>query len=243
MYLERPNEATHKCGVRRVRRDFLDVLWKEAASLDEADWKSLARNKLEIFEEELHTAVEAGLSSPSATTLWTPSNAILYTFTIATTIGYGSLTPAHPSVRLLSLVYAGVACPLFALLLGDTTALVSAFANKVELVNKVSGALGGSKAVILALALYGLVGSVVLALIFPWTLQDSLYFVGATLTTIGFGDIVPEDSLVFMCFSIYFIVGLGVYGMYQDKMMETMSGLVDRWLTRYQPSNAKHHAD
>jgi len=231
MYLERPNEATHKCGVRRVRRDFLDILWHEAGSLEESEWKSLARNKLETFEEEIHTAVEAGLKSYSGSTVWTPSNSLLYTFTIATTIGYGSLTPSNPLVRLLSLAYAGIACPLFALLLGEISALILASAKKIFLVETISSSVSVRGAVAF-LVFYGLVGSTVVAVLFQWNLQDSLYFVGSTITTIGFGDIVPEDALIYLCLCLYFITGLAVYGFYQEKMMESMTGLIDRWLLR-----------
>ena len=38
--------------------------------------------------------------------------------------GYGSLTPAGPYVRLASLLYAALACPLAALLIGDMAGLI-----------------------------------------------------------------------------------------------------------------------
>ena len=42
--MEAGHEATHKCGVRRVSRDFVDALWVErSAAGNEAEWKSAAR--------------------------------------------------------------------------------------------------------------------------------------------------------------------------------------------------------
>jgi hypothetical protein len=39
-------------------------------------------------------AVEAGVSGSSGRRVWSQGNALLYCFTLATTIGYGHLTPA-----------------------------------------------------------------------------------------------------------------------------------------------------
>lgn len=53
----------------------------------EDDWKSLARNKLKIFEEELHSAHEAGLRSYSGLKAWTFINGVVYCMSVVTTIG------------------------------------------------------------------------------------------------------------------------------------------------------------
>ena len=73
--------------MKRVRRDFLDTLWNETKAMDESEWKSLARNKLIVFEEELHEAVEAGVVSYSGQRSWTLANAVMFSFTVASTIG------------------------------------------------------------------------------------------------------------------------------------------------------------
>jgi len=235
MYLERPTEAVHKCGVRRVRRDFLDNLWTEASTMDESDWKSLARNKLETFEQELHTAVEAGLNSYSSQNVWTPSNAILYTFTLSTTIGYGSLTPSSPWVRLLSILFAGLACPLFALLLADVSQLVQLFAQKACInLSTVTQTLA-------ALMAHCSFGSLLFAFLFNWSLEDCMYFIGSTVTTIGFGDIVPEDNFLFLCLGLYFITGLALYSLYQDAAMTWLSQVINKWFIR--SSASKQHLD
>lgn len=53
----------------------------------EDDWKSLARSKLHGFEEELHIAHEAGLTSYSGLKAWTFINGVVYCLTVVTTIG------------------------------------------------------------------------------------------------------------------------------------------------------------
>lgn len=80
-------ENYYKCGVKRVKRDFIDNLWIKSHNLREEDWKSLARNKLRTFEEELHTAHEAGMHTYSGQRSWSFLNAVVYCLTIITTIG------------------------------------------------------------------------------------------------------------------------------------------------------------
>lgn len=80
-------ETFYKCGVKRVKRDFLDSLWNYSHNLREDDWKSMARRKLMEFEEQLHTAHEAGMHTYSGQRSWTFLNAVVYCLTVITTIG------------------------------------------------------------------------------------------------------------------------------------------------------------
>ena len=74
-------------GVKRVRRDFIDVLWNETSEMGEHEWKSSARSKLIRFEDQLHEAVEAGIHTYSGQKAWSLGNALLYTFSVMTTTG------------------------------------------------------------------------------------------------------------------------------------------------------------
>jgi len=86
-FIEGAFETFYKCGVKRVKRDFLDSLWNYSHNLREDDWKSMARRKLMEFEEQLHTAHEAGLHSYSGQKSWSFLNAVAYCLTVITTIG------------------------------------------------------------------------------------------------------------------------------------------------------------
>ena len=81
-------ESLYKCGVKRVKRDFVDALWLKSHSLHEEDWKSMARRRLMEFEEQLHTAHEAGVRSYSGQKSWSFLNGVIYCLTVITTIGY-----------------------------------------------------------------------------------------------------------------------------------------------------------
>ncbi|CAH0555306.1 unnamed protein product [Brassicogethes aeneus] len=112
-------ENFYKCGVKRVKRDFIDQLWAKSHNLREEDWKSLARMKLRGFEDELHVAHEAGMTSYSGQRSWSFLNAVVYCITVVTTIGYGHIYPTTTTGRVLTIVYSIIGIPLFLIALTD----------------------------------------------------------------------------------------------------------------------------
>lgn len=79
-------EMFYKCGVKRVKRDFLDSLYSKRW-LSEDEWKSLARTKLMEFENQLYDAYDAGMTSYSGQKGWSFINSFIYSLTVVTTIG------------------------------------------------------------------------------------------------------------------------------------------------------------
>ncbi|RLU25550.1 hypothetical protein DMN91_001706 [Ooceraea biroi] len=118
-FIEGAFETFYKCGVKRVKRDFLDSLWNYSHNLREDDWKSMARKKLMEFEEQLHTAHEAGLHSYSGQKSWSFLNAVAYCLTVITTIGYGHISPSTNAGRAITIVYAIFGIPMFLIVLAD----------------------------------------------------------------------------------------------------------------------------
>lgn len=112
-------ETFYKCGVKRVKRDFLDSLWNYSHNMREDDWKSMARRKLMEFEEQLHTAHEAGMHSYSGQRSWSFLNAVVYCLTVITTIGYGHISPSTNTGRAITIVYAIFGIPMFLIILAD----------------------------------------------------------------------------------------------------------------------------
>lgn len=85
--LEGSFENAYKCGTRGVKRDFIESLWRGSHYMREDDWKSMARKKLFEFENQLHTAHEAGVTSYSGQRSWNFMNSFVYCLTLITTIG------------------------------------------------------------------------------------------------------------------------------------------------------------
>ncbi|CAH2984960.1 unnamed protein product [Chilo suppressalis] len=112
-------ENTFKCGSRSVKRDFIEALWRGSHYLREDDWKSLARNKLHEFENQLQTAFEAGVTSYSGQRSWNFMNSFVYCLTLISTIGYGHIAPKTTYGRAATIVYAVIGIPLFLIVLAD----------------------------------------------------------------------------------------------------------------------------
>lgn len=81
------HESRYKCGALRIRRHFIDELWEQSAFLPEDEWRSLARERLIDFEDQLHEAYNAGMTSYSGQRTWGFWDAVAYSMTTVATIG------------------------------------------------------------------------------------------------------------------------------------------------------------
>jgi len=261
IHLEGSTEAAHKCGVKRVQRNFVDELWLESQVADEEEWKSVARRKMLQFEQQLHEAVEAGVSTYSGQKVWSQSNTLVYCFTLATTIGYGHLTPTDPSIRIASMVYGLIAWPLVGLLVAQLSTFLSSLLTIIGLSlrrgrqhqaydkDNEEDALpldlpiseqGASPSLLLGLLLaYSLAGAACFASLHQWELPNSLYFILSSLSTVGFGDVVPEDSVVFLMAGGYILLGMALFSLWQGAAMERMEAFLETFLRKLAPNESQ----
>ena len=66
------------------------------------------------------------------------------------------------------------------------------------------------------LAVFTVSTSLVFSLLWGWELPDAVYFVMTTVSTIGFGDILPGESLGFLMAGGGILVGLSLFSLWQD---------------------------
>jgi len=259
IHLEGSTEAAHKCGVKRVQRNFVDELWLESQVADEEEWKSVARRKMLQFEQQLHEAVEAGVSTYSGQKVWSQSNTLVYCFTLATTIGYGHLTPTDPSIRMASMVYGLVAWPLVGLLIAQLATFLSSLVTILALsmrkgrqhqaFDKEEDALpldlliseqGASPSLLLGLLLfYSMAGAALFASVHQWELPTGLYFVLSSFSTVGFGDVVPEDSVIFLMAGGYILLGMALFSLWQGAAMERIETFLETFLRKLAPNESQ----
>ena len=80
-----------------------------------------------------------------------------------------------------------------------------------------------------------------------WTYTDSFYFSTMTLTTIGYGDLVPTNNVTKIAASVYSIIGVGavlyllgsVIGGYLVSKEKALEKLFIRWHD-YRATHKKH---
>ena len=142
---------------------------------------------------------------------WDFVNSLFFSFTVVTTIGYGHQSPRTPEGRVTCIAFAIIGIPLNAILIG---ALGSVFGNKFRLYKeKLWENLGREESVdTRPKVVVVLVEAIVFTLFFTsilmlvpaaifsaleedgsgsWNYLNSVYYTFITLSTVGFGDMVP----------------------------------------------------
>ncbi|CAD5221909.1 unnamed protein product [Bursaphelenchus xylophilus] len=174
---------------------------------------------------------------------WTVTTAIFFTTTLLTTIGYGNQAPVTTHGRLICIFYALFGVPLILITVADIGKFLSEniiwlytlytdkrkkndyrMQSEVEDEEKKELAqLGLEHYITIPIMLiatillgYMMVGAILLARWEKWSFFEGFYFSFITMTTVGFGDIVPLKQEFFMFDLFYIIVGLAITTMCID---------------------------
>ena len=134
-----------------------------------------------------------------------------------------------------SMVYGLVAWPLVGLLIAQLATFLSSLVTILALsmrkgrqhqaFDKEEDALpldlliseqGASPSLLLGLLLfYSMAGAALFASVHQWELPTGFYFVLSSFSTVGFGDVVPEDSVIFLMAGGYILLGMALFSLWQ----------------------------
>ncbi|XP_078487421.1 potassium channel, subfamily K, member 16-like [Ciona intestinalis] len=167
----------------------------------------LSRDELEIFVQNIELALEDGaniVGNDSTLVIedpWTLHSAFLLAFTIASTIGYGILTPATPGGQVFCIFFALLSIPFTGLLaakMGNVMAYhIEQVANRLIARFPKAKVLSVVFTFVVGILLHVALPSILLFFVSNeegWSYIECLYTVFITLTTVGFGDFVPNPS-------------------------------------------------
>ncbi|KAJ0179415.1 hypothetical protein K1T71_005127 [Dendrolimus kikuchii] len=199
---------------------------------DDADGvEKILSDHLAAYEKILEEASSSGLALevennfPAAEEKWSILQAVFFSSTVLTTIGYGNIVPETFWGRLFCIAYALIGIPLTLTVIAD---LGRVFATVLSLVGKQLPAMPkcctrvteANPAGQRSLYALGAVGFLFLYLsagagLFKmweddWTFYDGFYFCFITMTTIGFGDLVPKRPKYMLLCTLYILIGLAL---------------------------------
>ncbi|XP_014207585.1 TWiK family of potassium channels protein 7-like [Copidosoma floridanum] len=157
---------------------------------------------------------------------WSVLQAVFFASTILTTIGYGNVFPTTFLGRVFCILFALIGIPLTLTVIADYGKLlagaVSSAAPKIRSklpkgynscipTNQAGRKSLGALAAVGLLFLYLACGAGIFMLWEThWTFFEGFYFCFVTMTTIGFGDIVPTNTKYMLFCTGYILVGLAL---------------------------------
>ncbi|XP_037936686.1 potassium channel subfamily K member 1-like isoform X1 [Teleopsis dalmanni] len=214
---ETPIENNYRAGLNSLRNDFLK---KYPQILDE---------DLEDFLHAIITANDRGISplrNASNEMNWSFGQALFFSSTVVTTIGYGRVTPLSQTGKIFCIIYATIGIPLTLLLLSAMVERLLMPAN--WLLGTLNSKLGHlyqpfnirllhlSIVVAIVAAIFFAIPTAIFAYLEPaWGTLDAFYYCFISLTTIGLGDYIPGEGVSIEHRSIYkmFITGYLICGL------------------------------
>uniref|UniRef100_A0A1A9ULB4 Potassium channel domain-containing protein n=1 Tax=Glossina austeni TaxID=7395 RepID=A0A1A9ULB4_GLOAU len=166
-------------------------------------------NHLEDFLVAVLQANSYGISplrNASQDSNWNFGQAILFATSVVTTIGYGRTKPLSNGGKIFCIIFASIGIPLTLVLASATVEKLLPLANKLlcALNVKFEGILDPVYVKMILLTIIAslvivcwfIIPSIIFAYLQPsWTGLDAFYFCFISLTTIGLGDYVPDETI------------------------------------------------
>ncbi|CAK9815352.1 TWiK family of potassium channels protein 7 [Anthophora quadrimaculata] len=166
---------------------------------------------------------------PIVTERWSVLQAVFFASTVLTTIGYGNVVPSTNWGRMFCILFAFVGIPLTLIVIADcgkvfaTGVVQIALAAKAKLPFRSSlsciptnlagrRSLGALAAIVLFFLYLACGAGMFMLWEDDWDFFDGFYFCFVTMTTIGFGDLVPtakKPKYMLLC-TLYILVGLAL---------------------------------
>ncbi|KAF5403062.1 TWiK family of potassium channels protein 7 [Paragonimus heterotremus] len=249
---EAPNEHHSRLHVSKTRQKIFVLAQKLAKKGDSADWSKLVA-QVDRYRDKLLESWRSGTDELTVElpTKWTIWGSVYYCFTLFTTIGYGDLFPATTLGKLFTLLYGTAVIPICSLLVSRISSGLVRFCKAIYLMTLESSGLpmglreayGRTDAsfnfrILPCLVLFvayllfgaGVYSYVAGSRLIKWNTIDAIYFAFITITTVGFGDLVPDADTFFAILSIaYMLFGLALTGIVFGRLTMAFDQLLSRW--------------
>jgi len=131
---------------------------------------------------------------------WNFHNAFFFAGTVATTIGYGNISPSTDKGKLFCIAFTVIGIPYFAYMVGALAELISYqiddAVKKIQSSSKYKISPGNISGlyVLLGCLFLILIPAFIFTKVEGWSYLDAIYYAVISLTTIGFGDLIPRNQ-------------------------------------------------
>ncbi|KAL1231619.1 TWiK family of potassium channels protein [Trichinella spiralis] len=171
--------------------------------------------------------------------VWTYSSSVFFTVTFLTTIGFGNPSPSTFRGRLFCVFYGLIGIPLALITIADSGKFLGERGKEQEQSAAVEQSTVGcvdvddderrhlliseldkvglrefadvpAGLVFGVFLSYTALGSLLLHYVERWDIVDAFYFTFVTMTTVGFGDLIPEQRSCYLLILLYILVGLAL---------------------------------
>ncbi|XP_075224540.1 TWiK family of potassium channels protein 7 [Lycorma delicatula] len=174
--------------------------------------------RLKKYELAVQEAAKSGVLVPfiegvetESLTKWNNLQAVFFASTVLTTIGYGNITPVTTAGRWFCILFALVGIPLTLTVIADLGRLMASTLPNLPEARGVWGSLLSAIGALILLVIYLAVGAALfITWEDEWNFFEAFYFCFITMTTIGFGDLVPKTPKYMLLCTLYILVGLGL---------------------------------
>ncbi|XP_066943195.1 potassium channel subfamily K member 1-like isoform X1 [Macrobrachium rosenbergii] len=169
---------------------------------------------------------------------WSFIDALYFSMTVSTTIGYGHISPSGNAGKVVCMIYALVGIPLTGILLAWTSEffgekLFQLFKSKLDSEKQHSKRVIAAATVIyiaIGFLVFVFVPAIIFTAIEDWSYLESVYYCFITLTTIGFGDFVTgnrsKGSSYLYVYQVgvilWIMIGLGYWVMVANFIMKAL---------------------
>uniref|UniRef100_A0A336K8P9 CSON005216 protein n=1 Tax=Culicoides sonorensis TaxID=179676 RepID=A0A336K8P9_CULSO len=259
----KPRQADIEYSLVRTRT--VDKLWSITEDLNilyKDNWTRLAAQEVKEFQEALlleitknqpqHTL--SGTFSANKVENWTYSTAFLYSLTLISTIGYGNIVPPSDFMKMFALGYACVGIGIVLLYLSITGEVLSKWLrNMIIRTSKCFQKCSFEKNIkkpenniitsiiisVLTLVLYIVFGTITMKFLQKphWGTIDAFYFCFTTISTIGYGQLFPNNSVSQYACACYILIGMALVAMCFNLIQIDLM----MWFKRIDQANVEYH--
>ncbi|XP_064642148.1 potassium channel subfamily K member 18-like isoform X2 [Lineus longissimus] len=225
-FLESGHELDVRAKSQEYRNEVVEELVNVTSSGDNANLSASILEVIKGYEEKMLKTYSQGVTNPN-NTKWSFKAALFFTATVVSTVGYGHITPVTKSGRIFCMFFAFFGIPIMLL---SVTRCGQGLAKLVQLAITACRNKSGMACscliskdnkqftipvyfAIIFLIFYMFFGSLLFRLWEDWTILEAFYFCFITMTTIGFGDIIPEHPNFMLLCTLYLILGLAIMSM------------------------------